>query len=116
MEKRIVTCIECPNGCSVTVTMDGDKILSVEGNTCPRGKLYAENEMICPRRVITTTVKTTDGRMMAVKTERPVKKSEMFEIMKKISKVITSPKKIGEVVVENISEDINLVSAQDMDI
>lgn len=116
MEKRTVTCIECPIGCSVTVTMDGVKILSVEGNTCPRGKLYAENEMICPRRVITSTVKTSDGRMMAVKTERPVKKSEMFEVMEKINKIVSSPKKIGEVVLENISENIDLVSAQDIDI
>lgn len=116
MEKRTVTCIECPIGCSISVAMDGDKILSVEGNTCPRGKLYAENEMVCPRRVITTTVKTTDGRMMAVKTERPIKKSEMFEIMEKIRKIESKPKKIGQVVMENISEDINLVSAQDMDI
>ena len=115
MENRTVTCIECPIGCSVTVEMDGDKILSVSGNNCPRGKAYAENEMICPRRVITTTVKTTDGRMLAVKTERPVKKSEMFEIMEKIRNIETKPKKIGEVVAENISEDINLVSAQNID-
>ena len=116
MEKRTVTCIECPIGCSVTVSLEGDKIISIEGNTCPRGKLYAENEMVCPRRVITTTVKTTDGRMMAVKTERPIKKSEMFEIMEKIRKIESKPKKIGEVVMGNISEDINLISAQDMDI
>jgi CxxC motif-containing protein len=53
---------------------------------------------------------------MAVKTERPIKKSEMFEIMEKIRKIESKPKKIGQVVMENISEDINLVSAQDMDI
>ena len=72
--------------------------------------------MVCPRRVITTTVKTTDGRMMAVKTERPIKKSEMFEVMEKIRKIETKPKKIGEIVLQNVSEDINLISAQDMDI
>ena len=116
MEIRTVTCIECPIGCSISVSLDGDKIVKVEGNTCPRGKLYAENEMVCPRRVITSTVKTTDGRMLSVKTERPVKKSEMFTVMEKIRNIITEPKHIGEVVIENVSEDINLVSAQEIDI
>ena len=116
MENKTVTCIECPIGCTITVSVEGDKIISINGNACPRGKLYAENEMICPRRVITSTIKTTDGRMLAVKTERPVKKSEMFAVMEKINCVVTEPKGIGEVVLKNVSEDINLISAQDIDI
>ena len=115
MEKRTITCIECPIGCSITVSFDGVNITNIEGNTCQRGALYAKNEIICPRRVITTTVKTTDGRMMAVKTDRPIKKSQTFEIMQKIRTITTEPKSIGEVVLANISEDINLVSAQELD-
>ena len=116
MEKRTITCIECPIGCSVTVSLDGDKILNIEGNTCPRGKIYAENEIVCPRRVLTTTVKTTDGRMLAVKTERPIKKSDMESAMQKIKNIITEPKHVGEVVYKNLSEDVNLISAQEIDI
>lgn len=116
MENRTITCIECPIGCSINVSLDGDKILSINGNSCNRGKTYAENEIICPRRVITSTVKTTNGKMLAVKTERPVKKSETFLVMEKIKNITTTPKKIGEVVMENISEEINLISSQDIDI
>lgn len=116
MESKIITCIECPIGCSITVSLDGDEIVSVEGNTCPRGALYAKNEITCPRRIITTTVKTTDGRILAVKTDKPVKKSEMFNVMEKIRAITSEPKSIGEVVFANISEDINLVSAQELDV
>ena len=115
MQKRTITCIECPIGCAITVSFDGDNVANIEGNTCPRGALYAKNEIICPRRVVTTTVKTTDGRMMAVKTDRPIKKSQIFYVMQKIRTIITEPKSIGEVVFANISEDINLVCAQELD-
>ena len=116
MEKRTITCIECPLGCSISVSLDGVNITNIEGNTCKRGAIYAKNEIVCPRRVVTTTVKTTDGRMMAVKTDKPIKKSQTFEVMQKIRTIITEPKSIGEVVLDNISEDINLVSAQDLDL
>ena len=45
-------CIECPKGCRLKVDDD----MNVTGNTCPRGKVYAINEMTCPKRVITSTV------------------------------------------------------------
>ena len=49
---KTLTCIECPIGCSMQVTVENGKVLSIEGNTCPRGKMYAEAEMIAPKRVI----------------------------------------------------------------
>lgn len=39
MEKRELTCIGCPLGCSITVTMENAEILDVTGNTCKRGEL-----------------------------------------------------------------------------
>ena len=72
MEKKL-TCVECPKGCEITVELDGDKIISVGGYSCLRGKKYAESEVICPRRVLTTTVKCADGGVVSVKTSNPVK-------------------------------------------
>ena len=46
--------------------------------------MYAENEMVCPRRVLTTTIRSSEGQMISVKTDKPVKKEKMFEIMEKI--------------------------------
>ena len=45
-------CIECPKGCHLKI----DDELNVTGNTCPRGKVYAVNEMTCPKRIVTSTV------------------------------------------------------------
>lgn len=106
-----LTCIECPIGCSIEVEMQDGKVVSVKGNACPRGKLYAENEVVCPKRVVTSTVRATDGTMVPVKTDKPVKKSEIFAIMEKINNTVcVLPVKIGDVLVENISDDANLIA------
>ena len=52
MEKELI-CIVCPRGCHLTI----DDNMNVKGNFCPRGKQYAINEVTCPKRMLTSTVK-----------------------------------------------------------
>ena len=107
---KTLTCIECPIGCEITVKMEDNKILSLTGNACPRGKLYAENEVVCPKRVITSTVRAVDGSLIPVKTDKPVRKSETFTVMKKINAFVCNlPVEMGQVLIENIDEDASLV-------
>jgi len=109
---KTITCTECPMGCSVDVEFEGENILSIKGNTCPRGKLYAENEVIRPKRVVTSTVKTDTGVLVPVKTDKPVPKDKIFEVMAKINKTTcTLPAITGTVLYANICEDANLVVA-----
>ena len=107
---KTLTCIECPIGCEITVDLNGDKILSLTGNACPRGKLYAQDEVVCPKRVITSTVRAKDGSLVPVKTDKPVKKSEIFSVMEKINAVVCDmPVTMGQVLVANIEGAANLV-------
>ena len=116
MNKTVLTCIECPIGCQIEVETEENKVLSVKGNSCPRGKLYAENEVICPRRVLTSCVRAKNGKMLPVKTDRPVKKSELFELMKKINAVrVQAPKKIGDIVLEKIDGEANLIATGNLE-
>lgn len=113
--KRNLTCIECPIGCEIEVDVEDGVIKSLTGYSCPRGKTYAENEVVCPRRVVTSTVRALSGEMIPVKTEKPVKKTEIFEVMKKINALkVALPVKIGDVLLENISEEINLVATDNV--
>ena len=110
--KKNLTCIECPIGCEIEVEIEDGKVISVKGNTCHRGKMYAENEVICPKRVVTSTVRAENGVMVPVKTDKPIKKTEIFTVMKKINETTcVLPVKIGDILVENISDDANLVVA-----
>ena len=114
MVKKL-TCIECPMGCDIEVQIENGKILSVTGNTCPRGKLYAENEMICPKRVLTTTVKSECGKPVPVKTDAPVNKADTFILMEKINKIrVKLPISIGDVIVQNISNGANLIATANL--
>jgi len=107
---RKITCIECPMGCEIEVEVLDGKAVSIKGNTCPRGKLYAENEVSCPKRVLTSTVMSRQGKLVPVKTDAPVKKDEQFNLMKKINGLtIDLPVKIGDVIVFDFADGANLV-------
>ena len=111
MKTVALTCIECPVGCRIEVDLEENKVLAVRGNSCLRGKMYAENEVVCPKRVVTSTVKTADGRMLPVKTDKPVPKTEIFAVMQKInSATATTPVKIGDVIIKAVCEDANVVA------
>ena len=103
MAMRNMTCIVCPMGCQLQVELDGEKVVSVSGNTCPRGKQYAIDECTHPMRTITSTARTENGEVIPVKTNRTIPKELMFDCMKELNKaVVKLPAHIGDVVVENI--------------
>ena len=58
---RELTCIGCPMGCPLTVTMKAGEVISVTGNTCKRGDIYARKEVTNPTRIVTSTVRVTGG-------------------------------------------------------
>ncbi|MDG0889552.1 DUF1667 domain-containing protein [Paracholeplasma manati] len=93
-----LTCIVCPVGCHLSV----DESLKVVGNRCPRGEKYAIVERTSPKRMITTTVRTTfeDCPRLSVKTKEPVPKSLMFDILATLEGIVVEKNvKIGDVIV-----------------
>ena len=110
-----LTCIECPMGCKLTVELENGKVTEIAGNNCPRGKMYAENEVFDPKRVITSTVKLTCGGVLPVKTDAPVSKKDMFKVMEIINSITCStPIKTGDVIKENVF-GANIISAKTID-
>ncbi len=101
--KRELTCIVCPIGCQLSVTLENGVVTEVVGNTCPRGKQYAIDECTNPVRTITTTARTADGGVIPVKTAQPIPKELMFDCMQEINKAtVTLPAHIGDVVIKNL--------------
>ena len=104
---RDLTCIVCPRGCALTVEYeerDGKiNVLSVSGNSCKRGIPYAEAECVAPVRTLTTTVRTTEGRVVAVKTAAPIPKEKMLEAMSVLARVrVSEPVRIGDTIVDDL--------------
>lgn len=107
---KTLTCIECPMGCEITVEEENGAVKNVSGNFCPCGKKYAESEAICPKRVVTSTVRAESGEMVPVKTNKPVNKNEIFKVMDIIKRTrCRLPVQLGEVLVKNISGDADLI-------
>lgn len=115
MKTTELTCIVCPMGCTLTVTQNQEgEILSVEGNTCPRGVSYAKNELLHPVRTLTTTVKTASGKLLPVKTDRPIPKESLFAAMEQVNGVIAPDGvKIGDVLLADLF-GANLVATADL--
>ena len=106
MEKRELICIGCPLGCMLTVEIDNGEVVNVTGNTCPRGKTYAEKEVTNPMRIVTSTVRVTGGDrpMVSCKTASDIPKGKIFEVAKALKEVEASaPVKIGDVLIENVA-------------
>lgn len=103
MNTRELTCIVCPRGCQLCVELDGNAVLGVSGNFCPRGKVYAENECINPQRTVTSTMKCSDGGVVSVKTDTTIPKSEIMNCMKLINASTAElPVKIGDVLISDV--------------
>lgn len=122
MTEKTLTCVVCPAGCVINVTLDdGGKIADISGFTCQRGKKYAESEILAPVRTLTSTVplETESGKvkMLPVRTDKPIPKSELFAAMKQLKHIrLTSPVKCGDVIAPDfIVKGVNLVSCRDLD-
>lgn len=116
-EKRKMTCIVCPLGCELTVTIDEHgEVVSVEGNTCPRGKEYAIQEIKAPKRVVMSVVyvKNSIFPTVSVKTSKPILKSKIKDVMKEISNItLEAPVEIGQVIIKNVAgTDADIVTTR----
>lgn len=107
MQKKELTCIGCPLGCALTVTLEGAAVCAVCGNTCPRGEAYARKELTNPTRIVTTTVRVRGGTMpmASVRTAEDIPKGKMFACVAALKEVVLdAPVTLGQVVLPDVAE------------
>ena len=113
---RDITCINCPLGCPLTVTLENNVVKSVSGAACKRGNTYAELECTNPTRVVTSTVpvKGSDLKMISVKTADAIPKSKISDCLKSLIGIEKkAPVKIGDIVVENVcGTGVNIIATR----
>ncbi|MFC1577126.1 DUF1667 domain-containing protein [Candidatus Omnitrophota bacterium] len=101
----------------MSVDIESGKVISVEGNKCPKGEAYAGSESVNPVRVITSTVLTKglSVKMVPVRTDGPIPKARIFEAMRIIRQtVLERPVRVGDVIVKDmLGTGINLISTRD---
>ncbi len=119
MKIRELTCINCPLGCALTVTIDGEKVIKVEGNTCPKGKTYGEKEVTNPTRILTSSVMVMGGKLsvVSVKTASDIPKNKIRECAASLKNItVQAPVKIGDVILKNIGNTgVELIATKNVE-
>ncbi|MBE5971310.1 MAG: DUF1667 domain-containing protein [Lachnoclostridium sp.] len=116
---RTLTCIICPNGCELEIAYEGDQILSVTGNKCPKGAEYAEQEIKNPMRTIASSVALEGGAMplVSVRLTGPIPKAKIMDVMAVIREsTVKAPVKIGDVVIADVlGLGVDVVATRNVD-
>jgi len=90
----------------------------IEGYKCKKGLEYGEQELKDPRRIITTTLTVKGGflPLVPVKTDKPLPKGLIFDLMKVIDGMsIEAPVEMGQILLENFQETgVNIVATRDL--
>lgn len=118
-------CTTCPSECLLTVEVERDAkgtvtaVRSVTGNSCPRGDEFAHQELICPMRVLTTTVAVSGGdeALLPVRTAEVIPLALHAQTMTLIRDlVVNAPIRMGDVILPNLLDtNINLIASMDIE-
>lgn len=119
MEERKLICIGCPMGCPLTVVMNGKEVVSVTGNTCKRGDVYARKEVTDPTRIVTSTVRVSGGSipMVSVKTKEDIPKDKIFECVRALKGIqVSAPVHIGDIILKNVADTgVDIVATKNVE-
>ena len=113
--ERNLTCIICPRGCTLTVSIDGENV-KVSGQGCPKGEKYGIDECVNPVRTVTSIIRVDnrEDTMVSVKTADSIPKGKIFELMEIIRAVkVSAPVHIGDVLIENVF-GTNVIATKDI--
>ena len=99
-----ITCINCPVGCRMTVTLQDGQVLSVSGNACRRGDLYARQECTDPQRMLTAVIPAQGSAApLSVKTRTPIPKAKIADCMRVLRALrVSAPIAAGSVVLPDV--------------
>ncbi len=114
--KHNFICVMCPNGCNLTID---DKTKKVSGNTCPKGIEFALQELIAPKRGVSSLVKTKfkDIPVVSVRTKGDIDKKLIFPLMEDLSKIVINKRlKIGSVIIKNYKDSgVDIITTKGME-
>ena len=98
-----ITCILCPIGCEIRINKKN--LFIIEGAKCEKGIEYSKNEVLDPKRILTSSILIKNGilPLISVKTNKPIPKDKLFNILEILKKTsVNAPVEMGEKIIINI--------------
>lgn len=85
MAEQIITCINCPVGCRMKVTVENGEVTRVLDNQCRRGDTYARQESVRPLRMVTAVARVKGSPTpISLKTAQPIPKDKIMACMAEV--------------------------------
>ncbi len=97
-----IQCIGCPIGCGGEVAVEDGLVAEMTGFTCNKGLAYAAEEVVAPKRMVTTTVRVSGGGLplLPVVSAMPVPKDRIFDCLRLLRGVtVVAPIAEGTIIV-----------------
>ncbi|WP_207765645.1 DUF1667 domain-containing protein [Pleomorphomonas carboxyditropha] len=97
-----IQCIGCPIGCGGEVAVEDGVVAAMTGFTCNKGLAYAAEEVVAPKRMVTTTVRVSGGGLplLPVVSATPVPKERIFDCLRLLRGVaVEAPVAEGAIIV-----------------
>ncbi len=115
--KKLI-CVECPKGCVLIVDINGESVVSVSGNECPKGEKYAYHEAGNPVRVLTSTicVEGMSVRMLPIKTDRAIPKEMLMSVIQEVKKIrLMRSVAVGDIILRNVcNSGANIIATREI--
>lgn len=92
--------------------------IAVNGNLCSKGQGFAVKELKDPDRLLTTMVKVRNRReLLSVRSDRPVKKSELPELVRKLrSFEAVPPVRIAQIFLSGMGQNaVSILATSDVE-
>lgn len=112
-----ITCINCPLGCSITVSRGKDGFVP-SGHECRHGAEYALQEYRDPRRILAGTVRAEGGFLprLPVKTDAPIPRAAIEPAALALAQItVQAPVRCGDIIHADFAgTGVNLVATRDL--
>lgn len=105
IEEKQITCISCPVGCRMTVTIENSQVVRVLNNSCKRGEVYGRQESISPARMVTAVARVRGSAVpISLKTQHPIPKDKIDQVMAEIKALdLRLPILMGDVLKQDVA-------------
>jgi CxxC motif-containing protein len=110
-------CIGCPMGCQLQVDVQDGTISKVSGSVCQRGVQYAHDEILQPRRMVTSLIHVAGSRIpLSVRTRTAIPRHLIGDCLRRIREIQAAlPIRIGDVIEADIlGTGVDLVATRDL--
>jgi len=118
-ESREFICVTCPLGCSIQAVVDGDRLVSIDGQSCKRGEAFVREELSAPKRMLTTTVQVRGGvlPLVPVRSTEPLPKERIFDVAALLRRVVLdAPVAARQMVAANaVGSGVDIVTSRAVD-